>query len=117
MMTGLGHTHSAAAQTAPAITPEFVLYTFMPCPAGTEKWQKHDVLTDAAHALHQARSLFASGQFSRVVIKAKARDTRTGTLIEKTVKTFSHKRAFSLREKILAALCGFAALLACIFAA
>lgn len=93
---------SEAVLTSSIFQPEYVIYAFAATNSkrGSAPWYRIGALPDETQAKERARTLFGSGECSRIEVRRRLRDPKTGVVSDDPIAVLRQQTAFPV-EKIL----------------
>lgn len=93
---------SEAVLTSSIFQPEYVIYAFAPTDGkkGSAPWHRIGTLPDETQAKERARSIFGSGECSRIEVRRRLHDPKTGMTSDDPVAILRQRAVFPL-ERIL----------------
>lgn len=94
---------SEAVLTPSIFKPEYVIYAFSSAEdkkGGSAPWYRIGTLPDETQAKERARSIFGSGECSRIEVRRRLLDPKTGVIRDDSVAVLRRQIVFPL-ERIL----------------
>ncbi len=91
---------SETALTPSIFQPEYVIYAFASAEGkkGSAPWHRIGTLSDEDQAKERARSIFGSGECSRIEVRRRLRDPKTGMMSDDPVAVLRQKPALPLER-------------------